>query len=91
MSRKLAEFSSLLTDKLNDGPWNGGRGSGGQANGGQWGGDQNIDLLRGRSRDDGLRPVMSLMTGVLRRKSAEECPGPQEQFGGGCLTSVRAC
>ena len=77
---------------MNDGPWNGGRGSGGQANGGQWGGDQkNIDLLKGRRRDDGLRPVMSLMTGVLRRKSAEECPGPQEQLGGGCLTSVRAC
>ena len=46
---------------------------------------------KGRRRDDGLRPVMSLMTGVLRRKSAEECPGPQEQLGGGCLTSVRAC
>ena len=72
---------------MNDGPWNGG-----QANGGQWGGDQkNIDLLKGRHRDDGLRPVMSLMTGVLRRKSSEECPGPQEQLDDGCLTSVRAC
>ena len=77
---------------MNDGPWNGGRGSGGQVNGGQWGGDQkNVDLLKGRRRDNGLRPVMLLMTGVLSRKSAEECPGPEKQLGGGCLTSVRAC
>ena len=32
---------------------------------------KNIDLLKGRRRDDGLRPEMSHMTGVLRRKSAE--------------------
>ena len=51
-------------------------GNGGQANGGQWGGGQgNIDLLKGRRRDDGLHPVMSLMIGVLRRKSAEGCQG----------------
>ena len=60
---------------MNDGPWNGGPwngGSGGQANGGQWDGDQkNIDLLKGRRRDDRLRPVMSLMADVLPQKSAE--------------------